>query len=329
MRHLLVPCLSLVLSLASLTGCHPQPGSKRMDCDSDFAYDSRNFATKVDVGKFGSAELQSSKDAIRQVDQAVERYAQRWSTMCKEYNAGIIDADAFNAQSKDLREKMEQLDELLVLLTTAPDAASFQAALREAYVGMVPEQSVDLEVELDVMAQRPGEADFALVAPNATLASGTKLRMLITTTVDAYVYIYQVDANGRINVLFPDPRIGVSNPVPGATALHIPPAPASFTINDQDIGREQVHVVASAKPMDLLQATMARASEDPAAVTSEQLECNARGLEYESGVECPTTRGLVYDAGAEAGAASQYSMKAVNAAADDAVHLIYGFDHTK
>lgn len=300
-----------------------------MDCDSSFAYESRSFASKVEVGKFAGAEFDSSKDAIRQVDQAVERYAQRWSTMCKEYNAGVIDSDAFNAQSKHLRETMERLDELLVMLTTAPDAASFQAALREAYTGMVPEQSVDLEVELDVLLQRPGEADFTLAGLGATCPSGTKLRMLLTTTVDAHIYIYRVDPGGRVDVLFPDPGIGVGNPVPQATGLQLPPAPAWFTVDAQDIGREQVHVIASIEPLDLLQASIARAREDSTAVSVEQLECNARGLEYEVGIECPNSRGLVYDEGLATGAAPEYSLKAVNAAADNAVHLIYSFDHSE
>ncbi|MFV8754421.1 DUF4384 domain-containing protein [Nannocystaceae bacterium ST9] len=313
-------------ALAALAGCHPSSKSKPMDCDNGFAYDSRNFASKIDVGKFGGAEFESSKDAIRQVDQAVERYAQRWSTMCKEYNAGVIDKDAFNAQSMDLRRKMERMDELLVVLTSAPDSDSFQAALREAYAGMVPDQSVDLEVELAVMAQRPGESAFALVAQNAELPSGTKVRMAVTTSAAAHVYIYQVDPAGKVSVLFPDPRIPVINPVPGSTALAIPPAPASFTINEKDIGREQVHVVASTRPMAQLEASMSQAAANPSEVTASELECNARGLEYDDGSECPKSRGLVYDAGTDPGAA--YSLKAVNAAADDAVHLVYAFDHS-
>lgn len=318
--------LSASLALASslaLAGCHPNPKSKPMDCDSSFDYDSRNFATKVEVGKFGGAEFESSKDAIRQVDQAVERYSQRWSTMCKEYNAGIMDQATFNAQSMELRRKMERMDELLVVLTTAPDPTSFQAALREAYVDMVPEQSVDLEVQLTVTAQRPNESNFGVAAQNVALPSGSKVRMAVTTSTPAHVYVYQVDPAGQVSVLFPDPRIPIANPVPAATSLTIPPPPASFTVNEKDIGLEQVHVVASVEPLTRLAASMSQAATDPATVTPDQLECNARGLEYEAGTECPTSRGLVYEAGD-----ADYSLKAVNAAADDTVHLVYVFDHT-
>jgi len=326
MTHRSLPLIALALPLA-LVGCHPQGQSKSMDCDSGFDYDSRNFASKIEVGKIGGAEFESSKDAIRQVDQAVERYAQRWSTMCKEYNAGVMDKAAFNAQSMELRRKMEELDELLVVLTTAPDSASFQTALREAYVEMVPEQSVNLEVQLAVTAQRPNESAFAVATQNAQLPSGTKVRFAITTNTAAHVYVYQVDPAGRVSVLFPDPRIAISNPVPATTALMIPPEPASFTVNDKDIGLEHVHVVASVRPMTQLATTMSQAAADPATVTADQLECNARGLEYEAGIECPKSRGLVYDSGPAAGG-SEYSLQAVNAAADDTVHLVYDFDHT-
>jgi hypothetical protein len=326
MIHRTLPLFALAFPLV-LAGCHPKDKPKPMDCDSGFDYDSRNFASKIEVGKIGGAEFESSKDAIRQVDQAVERYAQRWSTMCKEYNAGIIDKDTYNAQSMELRRKMERMDELLVVLTSAPDSTSFQTALREAYVDMVPEQSVDLEVELAVTAQRPSESSFSVAAPNAKFPSGTKVRFAITTSTAAHVYVYQVDPAGSVTVLFPDPRIPISNPVPAATSLSIPPAPASFTVNEKDIGLEQVHVVASAQPMTQLATTMSQAAADPAAVTPDQLECNARGLEYTAGTECPNSRGLVYDSGS-AGGSAEYSLKAVNAAADDTVHLVYAFDHT-
>ena len=124
-------------------------------------------------------------------------------------------------------------------------------------------------------------------------------------------------------------RIPITNPVPAGTQLRIPNGQASFTLNDQDIGTEHVHVVASATPMTELQSGITQAASNPAAATAESLDCaSARGLEYDAG-DCPTSRGLVYDdAGGAGGNASGYSVKAVNNAGDDAVHLVYSFEHT-
>lgn len=298
-----------------------------MDCDNTFDYDSRDFATKITASKVGSIELGTSQKAIREVDASVERFAGRWNTLCREWNAGAIDQASFQSQTQAIRTKMERLDELTLILAKATDEATFQMALREAYGSMLGDQpsTVDLALQLGVSAQRPGEPGFEIAADGATLPTGTKVKMTVNANTPAYLYMYQVDPSGAISVLFPDPRIEISNPLLAGADLVVPPS-GTFDVNDKDIGTEQVHVVASINPMPQLASAVGQAAASPTAVTAEELDCaSARGLEYKPADGCPTSRGLGYVADPSM---SGYSAKAVNAAGDDAVHLIYRFEHT-
>lgn len=303
------------------------PETRRMPCDPEFKWESRDFALELEGAKFGKVDLGTSKKAIREVDGRVQRFAVEWGRLCREWNAGALDQTSFSRRSEAISEKMARLDELLALLTNAPSEAAYLEGLRMAYGTMAePTQPVvDLQVDLAVMAKRPSDGDYAVTPPNASLPTGTKLQFVVNSSLAAHVYIYQVDAKGGILPLFPDTRLPVTNPVPAATPLRIPSGQASFKLNDQDVGTEHVHVVASTTPMTELQTGISQAGSNPTATTTEQLDCaSARGLEYDAG-DCPTSRGLVYE---DAGGDSGYSVKAINAAADDAIHLVYTFEHT-
>jgi hypothetical protein len=321
----------MVLPLLSAAQCpdskDPEPTPrKKMDCKAEWDWDSRDFAVKISATQYGSVDFGTSKKAIREVDNRVQQYAVEWGKLCREWNAGAVDQATFGRRSEAISEKMGRLDELMLVLTNAPSEAAYLESLRAAYGTMTETtEQVDLQVNLAVMAKRPSDADYGVAAPNASLPTGTKVQFVVDTSAPAHLYIYQVDAKGGIVPLFPDMRIPVTNPVPAGTQLRIPSGQASFTLNDQDIGIEHVHVVASATPMTELQTSITQTGSNPTAATAKQLDCaSARGLEYDAG-ECPTSRGLVYD---DPEGSSGYSVKAVNAAADDAVHLVYSFNHT-
>lgn len=299
-----------------------------MDCDAGFQYDSRNFSGGVSVTKF-SAQFESSREVLREVDQMVERYAQRWGNLCREYNAGALDKDEYQRRSRELTEKMERLDELYLVLTNAPDAATYQQALKQAYATAAPEKAVELGVELRVVAMRPGEQAFTVLPQGASAPTDTRMRFELTLAADAHVYLYQVTAKGEVSPLFPDARIGVSNPVRAGATLSLPPAPSSFRLNAEDIGAEEVHVVVSRAAIPTLGAAIASLAGDPKAVTSAQLDCASRGLELDVG-SCPESRGLVLEPAGDAGVtnAQAPSLSAINAAGDDGLHIVYRFEHT-
>ena len=161
-----------------------------------------------------------------------------------------------------------------------------------------------------------------MLPQGSAIPTGTKVRLSADVSSAAFVYVYQVAADDSINVLFPAEQVG-GNPIAAGHELAIPPAPAFFRLDDNDVGREEIHVVASAKPIDSLEAALDRTSTDATATTVAQLDCHARGLTYESGTECPRSRGLVLENGG-----GRSSLSGVNTAADDAVHLVYHFEHT-
>jgi hypothetical protein len=313
--------LALGLALtAAAAGCKPTRATDgAIDCDTEIRYDARKVAGKVDAGKFG-ASGETSVAAVRQVDEVVERYLSRWKTMCREYNAGVMDKDEYRSEARALRERMEQLDDLIIKLDRAPDAASYQAALRELYTAVVPpEESRDLELELAVHAQRPGDASFAVVADGAELITGTNVYFTLRTSKAAHVYLYQEDAQGAVTVLFPHPQIPVANPLPAGTEVRIPPSQA-FVVNSKDLGTERVHVAASLAPLGNLQPLLQAAQPSAAA-----LACGTRGLELAAAGGCEGTRGLELPTGADAGS----SVHSATAPGDDRIVQVFSFQHPR
>ncbi|HEY0133059.1 MAG TPA: DUF4384 domain-containing protein [Nannocystis sp.] len=302
---------------AIMTSCKRVNDPGKIDCDTEIEYQGRVVEGKVEVAKFGVA-AKTSIDAVRQIDQVVERYLARWKGMCREYNAGVYSKEDYRVESRAMREKMEQLDAMLMQLANAPDSAAYQAALTAMYQKMVPsEERTTLEVALRVMAQKPGESAPTLVADGASLPTGSRLSFELTPSRPAHVYLYQESPAGEIVVLFPDPRIAARNPLPAAAGLRLPPPPGSFRLNDKDIGKETVHVVASLAPLPQLETTLAGQGVTPAAAA-----CSSRGLEYDAGASaCEGTRGLEYDSGGAS------SLSAVTELGSDRIVQRFSFQH--
>ena len=142
---------------------------------------------------------------------------------------------------------------LAMVRTRAPVAASYQAALKQIYVSMVPpEQAVDLRVDFGVLARKPGEQAFTAVAADAPIATGTQVYFSLRTTAQAHIYLYQETAAGKINVMFPHPKMPMANPLPAGQELRIPPAPGYFTLEAEGVGPEQRHIERPREPERVL-----------------------------------------------------------------------------
>jgi hypothetical protein len=313
-----VGVLTAIAAVAAMMGaCKRVNDPGKIDCDTEIEYQGRVVEGKVEVSKFG-ASAKTSIDAVRQIDQVVERYLARWKGMCREYNAGVYSKEDYRVESRAMREKMEKLDAMLMQLANAPDSAAYQAALTAMYQSMVPsEERTTLEVSLRVLAQKPGDAAPALVADGARLPTGSKLSFELTPSRPAYVYLYQESPAGQVVVLFPDPRIAARNPLPAGGGLQLPPPPGSFRLNAEDLGTETVHVVASLAPLPQLEATLAGPG-----VTAAAAGCSSRGLEYDAGAtECGASRGLEYDDGGAS------SLSAVTELGGDRIVQRFSFLH--
>lgn len=312
---LLLAAVALPLACVDKTG---RRSAATVDCDT-ISYDARNLSGKLEANQYATAEFATGKQAIREIDASAERFLARWQTVCKDYRNGGISQEEYRDESARMRHKMEELDELALRLEKAPDAATFQSALKEAHQLVVPEdQRSNLGIQLAIWAQRPDESQPSIAPAGATLGTGSTVYVELALAAPAHVYFYQVDANGKTTVIFPDARMGLSNPLP-AGSVRVPPNPGVFTLNDKDLGIEVLHVVAANAPIPELEGAMSGGGE----VSTAKVQCATRGLEYRP-AGCPgKSRGLEFlpDAG------SEYSMRAEPQAADDRVEVTYAFHH--
>jgi hypothetical protein len=320
--RLLGSCLAFatVGLAAGLTGC-PEPDGP--DCDNEIVYNGRKVEGSIDLGKYG-LKIDTGVEAVRAIDKNVERYLARWMTLCKDYKNDAMSRDDYQSEAKQLRDRMSQLEDLTIRLeaaVAAEDTEAMKLILRQLYVGSAePSAPTDLQLEFAAVADSGG--GFAPVSDGATLKTGDKLYFTVKLSQSAHVYMYQQTPDGEINVLFPHPQMAAANPLPAGTVLRIPPEPGIFTVNDKDIGSERVHVVASLKPMASFASQLQSASKGSAPA----LDCGARGLDYSSGQECPSSRGLDFTEGG-GGATQGYTFKAANAAGDDALKHVFTFQH--
>lgn len=316
-----VAIVTLTLGFA-LGSCKKSGGSGSPDCDTEIRYDARKVEGRVNAGKFG-VEAATSVAAVREVDQAVERYLSRWRTLCMDYKNGAMSPDEYRGEARQLRERTEKLESLMLVLEHAPDAESYQKALKEIYVAMVPpEQAVDLQVEFGVLAQKPGETSWSVVPPNGSIATGTNVYFTLRTSEQAHVYLYQETPKGGINVMFPHPQMPMANPLPAGQDLRIPPKPGFFTLEAEGVGLEQVHIVASIEPLAKLETALGKQQ-----TTADELACGARDLSYNPGTQCGDVQARTFGL-AQPGDAPGVSMKAANTAGARSIHQIFAFQHT-
>lgn len=311
-----VIALGLGLALAS---CKKTGASAGPDCDSEIRYDARKVAGRVNVAKFG-VEAETSVAAVREVDAAVERYSSRWRSLCMDYKNGALSPDEYRSESRALRERMEKLETQLLVLEHAPDAASYQAALKQIYVAMV--QAQDLRVEFGVLARKPGEQAFTAVQAGAAIATGTQVHFNLRTSEQAHLYLYQETPDGKINVMFPHPQMPMANPLPPGQELRIPPAPGFFTLEAEGVGPEQVHIVASLDPLPQLATSLARPQPSAA-----ELACGARDLSYNPGTACDEAQARTFGL-TEPGNAPDVSMTTSTTAGARSLHQVFRFEHT-
>jgi len=303
-----------------VAACKPALEPGQINCDTEVEYQGRKLEGRVDIGKFG-AETKTSIESVRQIDQVVERYLARWKGLCREYNAGVQTKESYRAESRAMREKMEELDGLLIKLSNAPDSAAYQAVLTSMYQTIIPaKERTNLELSFTVSAQKPEQVSPAVIREGEKLPTGSKLSFALNLSRATYVYLYQESPSGEISVLFPDNRIPAKNPLAAGASLQVPPAPGSFRLNAEDIGTETVHIVAAKEALPELEAALAGTE-----VTAAAAACSSRGLEYDAGTpdacESGGTRGLEYDPG------EGNSMVMVGELGGDRIIQSFSFEH--
>ena len=224
-------------------------GVGRAECDT-IDYEARNLSARVEIAGRGSVDIDTSKQAIREVDGWVEKYFAAWSTACNDYKNGALTREEYRDESSRIRQAMERFEELALRLEASKSGEEFATNLRETWTTLAPAgQGVDLSAALKVMVKRPGASDFVIAPPGVTLPTGTQLYTILRLEASANVQFYQVDVRGKTNLIFPDPQIDLKNPLPGGREIRLP-SNGVFELDDKDLGIEDLHIVISADAVE-------------------------------------------------------------------------------
>ncbi len=316
----------------------------QLDCTSEFKYDATNVEGGFSAIGLGSLEAKTEQKALRQIDQETERYVAQSRRLCDEYNKCVIDRETYSLRSENLRRRMNRVPELYEGLKAAADPEQKRKALAKAYEELVPDESrVELALSFSVLGRKPDQADTVPLSEGASLPTGSRVAFAIQVSRAAHVYLFQKSQSGEVNVLFPDPRITVQNPIAAGTELRIPQGGASFKLDEKDVGTERVFVVASLEPVTALSQAVAglQSGSQPAAPLQKLTQigsgsdCNTRALSFEEdqpAAGCTRQRGLSFesdDGGKSVGAsASPASIRAKTEAADTLIARVFTFQHT-
>jgi hypothetical protein len=311
----------------------------QLDCASEVRYDATSVKGGVNIIGLGSASGDVEQKALREIDKQTGLYIAEAHRLCDEYNKCVLDKDTYAVRSENLRRRMAQAPELIDGLKSAQGDDARRMALSKAYRALVPDDArTEVKLSLSVLAQRPTETAMAPLASGGAVPTGSHLAFVVNVSQAAYVYLFQKSSSGSVDVLFPDPRIPVNNPLPQGSPLRIPQGTAGFKLDDKDIGTESVYVVAALHPMSQLAsaADRARAGSAPsgalAQVTAIDPTCKTRGLSLDTDAPpdpgCVRSRGLSLDDGSAPAGGAPASLSATSEAADDTIATVFRFEHT-
>lgn len=338
--------LGLALSLA--VGCRgsdaeapPRCGGEerpQLDCSTEFNYDSTKIEGGFTALGLGAMNATTEQKALREIDQETARYAAQTRRLCDEYNKCVIDRETYAVRSENLRRRLGKVPELYEALKSADSPEAKRAALAAAYREIVPDEArSDLSVGFAVSAARPGDVSAKAIREGDSLPSGSRVSFWVEVSHPAYVYLAQRSNHGRIDVLFPDARITVRNPLPAHTQLRIPQGGAEFKL-DSNTGTERVYLVASLTPLTSLEQALsgAAAGQAPSAPLQrlsqlgETPNCaSQRGLSFDEAPPpntCARQRGLSFEPAAGSFSAPASTVVRTEAA-DTLIARVFTFQH--
>lgn len=312
-----------------------------VDCSSEVSYQEYKAEGGFGIMNLAKADAKYDETALRRINDTTERFITVQARLCRDYNACALDKDQYDVASKEIREILEKVPALVDKVKAASSDVDRVVALDSLYRYTVPDEerveevALTLALEADLPPEVGGQR--IMVRPGAPLPTEARAWFWVETMPEAYVYIFQKSAKGDVSVLFPDERIGTSNPLKGQTRARIPNGDLKFRINDKDLGIESVYFAASRKPLATLDAAFARVREGKTTTISQDkllsgfdslpatgsLKDGCRGFELE---RCPRMRGFELDMGR--GFAEGRSIGAITEPGDDLIVFRFTFEHT-
>jgi hypothetical protein len=322
----------------------------QIDCSSEISY--QGYSTKGGFGvmNLASGEAKHEDIALRRVDENTEQFVAMQTRLCRDYNACVLDKDAYAQEARTIRERLGRVPALISAIRSAGSDDERRRAIDELYRDTVPEDKRVEEVtfRLGMDAELPDSAGGGKVGmrPGMPLPTNAKVAFTVEVSPEAYLYIFQKAPGGGITVLFPDERIGTQNPLRGGA--RIPTGSMRFRLNDQDVGTEQVFIAASRKPIPNLEASLKRVSSGQIEsmkddsllksfdrVPAEEPKTKCRAFVLDTGSQdsgCTRSRGLVLeDSDGSSSSSSSTASPAIAARTepgDDVIVKVFAFNHT-
>jgi hypothetical protein len=260
-----------------------------VDCDAEIAYQGIKTEGEAKVFNFG-AKGSFQDTELRQCNDRLQAYIAATTRICRQYNGCVLTAEQYRA---DAREQNMLLAGAVAKLVESAPPEKRKEALEAADVAMsrVGEApSAPLSFKLTVEAQLPGQAKM-VAPPNYPLPTGTEAAFKFEVSRTAYVYLFQVTQSGKVNVLFPDKRIPIPNPLPASAIVALPDAAHTYLLDDKDLGRERVFIVASLRPLEELEETLKKVAAGKVDdVTQDSGLTQLAAMDAKSG--CPKSRGF-------------------------------------
>lgn len=346
----------LALAGVLVTGCSGAPkvgdslmcdGASRviLDCSSEIAYQGVKADGTVSVLNLGSAKAKYEDAAIRKVNDGLAGYVTTQTRLCREYNACVLSKQEYTAEAKKTREIFEAATHGAQAFSVATSSAEKDRVLARLYESVVPEaerpEALAIRFSLDAELPASVGGGQTFLKPGAPLPTKARVAFGFWASKSANLYVFQTTQSGAVKVLFPDPRIGTSNPIAAATAVTVPSGGRRFALNNEDLGSETVYLAASVKPLANLDAALQKvAGGQIAALSGDKVlsgfttvnagkapaDCQTRSFDLEpaSGTPCPT-RGL--DLEGDDPTKGDSSLAAKTSPGDDVIVKAFTFTH--
>ncbi len=318
-----------------------------VDCSSEVSYQGYKADGGFGIMNLAQGAAKFEETALRRINEATERFITVQTRLCRDYNACALDKSEYKAESRDIRDKLEKVPVLVEKVKTASSDEDRATALSTLYQQTVPvEQRVEeVALRLGLEADLPPDAggQRITVRPGAPLPTDARVWFWVEVMPQAYVYIFQKTSKGDVAVLFPDERIGTTNPLAAETKIRIPNGDLKFRVNDKDMGLDYVYFAASRKPLASLDQALARVREGKTTMIGQDkllagydalpptgsVDRKCRGLELDMTAApsgCTRSRGLELDVSGGFGEGA--SIGAVTEPGDDLIVYKFAFEHT-
>lgn len=257
----------LLVSLFALSGCKPSDpdapsgdvtcpdGTLRpqIDCSQDVGLKGKVVDANASLGKIGlGLGARYEEGAVGQVTDSTYQLALQLESLCKDYNACVMDPAGYQVASSEIRSQLADHVRLVGRLEGGETSAEAGDAVWANARPDLATQRVSIDYRIE--AVKAGTSQAVIHRSGDRLSAGDGFRVVLRPSVQAYVYVLLLSSQGEASVLYPDPSMGMKNPAAGASEIAIPPD--GLFVLDATPGTENVQVLVSKTPLTDLESRL-------------------------------------------------------------------------